>query len=67
MCADGMGGRSLLLAATAVAAGLAEGKSAEDIAVLAAFLDVVADQLSLLAALQAACGSSCSPAPGDIS
>lgn len=56
-CTDGMGGRSLMLAATAIAAGLAEGKTADDIAVLAAFLNVVSDQLSLLAALRAACGN----------
>ncbi|MCI8623927.1 MAG: hypothetical protein HFG26_09735 [Provencibacterium sp.] len=62
ICMDGAGGRSLMLVATAVAAGLAEGRSQEDIAVMAAFLDVVSDQLSLLAALQAKCGPSSSAA-----
>lgn len=57
-CADGAQGKSLMLVAAAIAAGLAEGRTVDDIAVIAAFLDVVSDQLSLLAALRATCGSS---------
>lgn len=46
-------GDAVLLAAAAVAAGLSRGRSAQDMALLSAFLDVVADQLALLSALQA--------------
>lgn len=47
------GGDALVLAAAAVATGLARGRPAEDVAILSAFLTVVADQLALLSALQA--------------
>lgn len=51
----GAEGQALMLVATAVAAGISKGKSLEDITLISAFLDVVGDQLALLAAARAYC------------
>lgn len=55
-CTEGEG-EALMLTASALAAGIARGRSLEDISVLAALFSVMADQLALLAAVRARCQS----------
>ena len=49
-CQQGPDGQTLLLLATAVSLQLAQGRSAEDLGLMAAFLTVLGDNLALLAA-----------------
>lgn len=51
--ANGPSGEFLLLLAMAVSIQIAEGKNAEDLAVISAFFDVLADNLELIAARRA--------------
>lgn len=51
-CTPCSGGQTLLLLATAVSLQLAQGRSAEDLELMSAFLEVLGNNLALLAACQ---------------
>lgn len=54
-CPDQSSGDALLIAAAAASIAIAKGKTADELEVLAAFFEVLGDNLALLA-LHASCG-----------
>lgn len=57
---SGREGQALMLVTAAIAAGIGEGKSIDDLSVLAAFFTLIGDQLALLAATRSRCSNTLS-------
>ena len=57
MCQNPVEENALLMVSAAIASSLAEGRSIEDISVMSALLEVVGDQLALIATLRGSCAS----------